>query len=235
MQQLINITISDFKLIFRDPSLRVFLFLPILILGVVYVFLPYLAHRFEEVMPYVPYVLMASTVQAGTMFGFVYCMVFIDEKDTQVARIYGVLPMSRANFTALRLLIPMVVATLFTLVLLLIQPFYSISMLASFLVALSTSILVPIMALSISVLARNKMEGMTWYKIINLVVTVPLVAFFVPDFQMYFGVLPTYWAFVSLGDIIENGISISLLVAFVYLIGLSLFLLKKHLQTHFSQ
>lgn len=235
MQQLINLTLADFKLIFRDPSLRTFLFFPLLILAAIALFLPYLDQRFEAVGEYVPYVLMASITQAATMFGFIYCMVFIEEKDTQVARIYGVLPVSQVKFTLLRLLIPFSVATLFTTVLLLIQPFYQLSFLACLLVSMLASLLAPVIALSISALAKNKMEGMTWYKIINVIVTVPLVAFFVPPFQQYFGVFPSYWAFVSLGDILEQGISISLLIGFCYLTALTAFVLKKHLSTHFSR
>lgn len=234
MEQLINLTLADFKLIFRDPSLRVFLFFPLMILAVIGLFLPYLAERFEAVVPYVPYVLMAATTQAATMFGFIYCMVFIEEKDTQVARIYGVLPMSRSHFTLLRLLIPFLLATLFTLILLLIQPFYSLALLSCLLVALLAALLVPIMALSISALSKNKMEGMTWYKVINVIVTVPLVAFFMPSFEPYFGILPSYWAFASLADILEKGLSVNLLIGFAYFIALTAFVLKKHLATHFS-
>ena len=37
------------------------------------------------------------------------------------------------------------------------------------------------MALVVTVLSKNKMAGMTWYKLFNLLVVIPLVAFFTPS------------------------------------------------------
>ena len=60
MSQLIKTSISDFKLIFRDPSLRIFLVIPFLALALVNLVLPDLVTEFQGVDEYVPYVLMAS-------------------------------------------------------------------------------------------------------------------------------------------------------------------------------
>ena len=75
---------NDFKVVYREPSLRIFLVLPFLIIWGVYSLLPYLCQTYEVICPYISYILMATMVQSSTMFGFIYCMVFIDEKDTWI-------------------------------------------------------------------------------------------------------------------------------------------------------
>lgn len=121
MRQLIFLSLTDFKLIFRDPSLRIFLVMPLLILAVVIVALPMLIDSYNGVEEYVPIVLMGATMQTSTMFGFIYSMVLINEKDIQVAKVYGILPISKTGFVASRLLIPFTISTLITFIMLVEQ------------------------------------------------------------------------------------------------------------------
>lgn len=43
-----------------------------------------------------------------------------------------------------------------------------------------------IMALAVASLAGNKMESLTWYKGLILLVVMPVAAFFVPDYAYFF-------------------------------------------------
>ncbi len=170
---LIFLSFTDFKLIFRDPSLRIFLVMPLLILGVVIGALPMLVDSYNGVDKYVPIVLMGATMQTNTMFGFIYSMVLINEKDIHVAKVYGILPISKTGFVASRLVIPFAISTLITFIMLVIQPFYSFSFLSMALLATLCGLLAPLLTLLVSIYSKNKMEGMTWFKFANLLVSVP--------------------------------------------------------------
>lgn len=197
--------INDFKVVFREPSFRLFFFIPFLLIFVVNVFLPYLCENYPIVRDYIPYVLMGASIQTSTMFGFIYSMIFIDEKDTQVARVYGVLPVSKTFHLIARLTIPFAVATLFTWMILQFQPFYELPFLANLLVAMLAALLAPFIAVGVAVVSRNKVEGMTWLKVFNTPVIVPLLAFFVaPAYQLFFGLIPTHWTFQTLNNVIEQ-------------------------------
>ena len=135
MKKLIQVSISDFKLVFRNPSLRVFLVIPLAAVLIVNVLLPYLAGKYEGVIEYIPYVLMAAALQTSTMFGFIYCMVFIEEKETQVAKVYGVVPVSKPGFALFRLIIPFFLSTMVTWLILSVQPFYSYSPVSSLIIS----------------------------------------------------------------------------------------------------
>lgn len=235
MGQLIFLSVTDFKLIFRDPSLRIFLMLPLLIFAIVLLGLPTLVQSFEGVERFVPIVLMGATMQTSTMFGFIYCMVLIHEKDIGVAKVYGVLPVSKMMYVASRLMIPFLVAVLFTFVLLVIQPFFILNGFQMLTLSMLCGLLGPMLALGVTILSKNKMEGMTWFKLINLLVTIPLVAFFVEKVTNLFSIIPSHWAFQAL-DRMVNGENpyLYLSIGFVYSILILIILIRLFARRHFD-
>ncbi|MEM9920176.1 MAG: hypothetical protein AAF990_18915 [Bacteroidota bacterium] len=224
---------SDVKLIFRDPTLRVFVLLLIALLTVVVVFLPSLVVTFPILEPLTLYILMGATVQASILFGFIYSMVLIDEKETAVAKVYGVLPVEKMSFLGLRLLPPVAFCILITFCLLEFQTFYKLSSLMSLLISFLIAFLTPLLILGVASFSKNKMEGMTWFKIFQLLVTLPLLAYLVPKYGRLFGVLPSYWGFEVLREVVEEGywhlpFSIGLLHSVVLLYFLMKYFLSKH-------
>jgi len=204
MQRLILLSISDFKLIFRDPSLRVFLVMPLLIFAVILIGVPMLVEAFAGAEEYIPLILMGATMQTSMMFGFIYSFVLINEKDIGVAMVYGVLPVSKTGFVASRMVIPCVLSTIMTLALLIVQPFFAFAVASMVLLSILCGLLAPLLAIVVTVLSKNKMEGMTWFKLLNLLVIIPLAAFFVPDYAVLFGIIPTHWAFQMLGEMVAG-------------------------------
>ena len=234
MRQLIFLSITDFKLIFRDPSLRVFLVMPLLIFAIVLVALPLLVASYSGVDKYVPIVLMGATMQTSTMFGFIYSMVFINEKEIQVAKVYGILPVSKTGFVTSRLVIPFTISTLTTFLMLVAQPFYSFSLLSMALLAILCGLLAPLLTLLVSIYSKNKMEGMTWFKFVNLLVSVPLAAFFIAKYTVFFGVIPTHWAFQTLDKmILDENYFLPVFIGIAFVSALLIFVIKRFARVHF--
>jgi len=236
MKQLIKVSASDFKLIFRDPSLRVFLFLPALIYLLVNFFLPWLVDRYEGVVEYVPYVLIVATIENTQMFGFIYSMVLIDEKESEVSKVYGVLPVSKPAFALSRLLIPCLLTILLTWLLLIIQPFYTLPLMPALLFSVLAGLIVPVYALGISIFSKNKMEGMVWIKVFNIAVVIPVIAFFLPQpLNLLFTVFPTHWAFQGLSHLIEESTyAWQMLIGFAYFIILLMLSVRWFTKVHYS-
>lgn len=235
MKQLLLLSVTDFKLIFRDPSLRVFLALPLLILVLVTLGLPALIEKYPIVNDYASYVLMGASLQTSTMFGFIYSMVLIHEKDIQVAKVYGVLPVSKMGFISSRQVIPFLLSTLITFLLLQLQSFYVFKIEEVILFSILCGIFAPLLTLSVSLLSKNKMIGMTWFKLMNLLVSVPLVAFFISSCSWAFSIIPTYWVFKTL-ELMTLGESIimSISIAFIFSISLLYLLIWRFSKSHFS-
>ena len=234
MSQLIFLSVTDFKLIFRDPSLRIFLTMPFLIFALILIALPKLVSSFEGVSAFTPIILMGATMQTSTMFGFIYSVVLIHEKDIEVAKVYGVLPVSQTGYVLSRMLIPFCISALMTFALLLVQPFYSFAILPMILLSILCGLMAPVFALFVTILSKNKMEGMTWFKLVNLLTSIPLVAFFISKYDFLFGVIPTHWAFQTLDHMVTGeSIWIPLLIGFVYVLLLLYFIVRRFAKVHF--
>lgn len=179
--------------------------MPLLVLALVTLLLPYLQSQFEAVGNYIPYVIMAATLQTSTMFGFIYCMVFIDEKDLSVAKIYGVLPVSKYGLVLIRLTFPFLMSLAMTFVILSTQSFYHFDSLVAFLFSFLAALVAPLFALAISILSKNKMAGMTWFKLVNMLTVIPLVMYFIPEkLSQFFMIFPTYWLFKGFDQYFQN-------------------------------
>ena len=236
MEKLIKTSLNDFKLVFRDKSLRFFFLFPILNLLVIRYGVPFIAEQFEVVKDYIHVLVMAITMQGALIFGFVYSMVLIDEKDTQVAKVYGVLPISKFWFVIFRLIAPFLFSAVATFLLLLVEPFYGISLSLNLIYSLLTGLVAPMMALFVAMMAKNKIEGMTWQKLFNMPVSLPLLSFFVPaSFSFVFGILPTHWAYQGFNGLITGeSYVIYLSIGFFYSFLLIAFMAQKFSKVHFQ-
>ncbi len=236
MKQLLTVSLSDFKMIFRDPSLRIFLFLPVMIFLVINVAVPWLMREFPVLEEYKIYLVVLVTIQMTQMFGFIYSIVLIEEKEQEVSKVYGVMPISRIQFTLFRMLIPAIITALITWLILIVQPFYSIPLGSSLLFSMVAALMVPPYVLAVAVMSKNKMEGMVWVKVINLAVVLPAAAFFVPKgFSWLFGILPTHWAFQGLYKLLLNeSFAFEMVVATVLLGLFTTLLVRRFSKTHFA-
>lgn len=236
MKKLIKAAINDFRLIFRDNSLRFFFIFPIVNIFVVRYGFPYIAETFEILKNYVAILLMAATMQNSLIFGFIYSMVLIDEKDTNVAKVYGILPVSKFWSVIFRLIAPFLLSTIFTFLMLLAEPFYGLSVISNLIYSTLAGLVAPLMILFVAIMAKNKIEGMTWQKLFNIPVSLPLLAFFVPvSFSFMFAILPTFWAYRGFDNLI-NGESFALefsigVIYSLFLIGL---FAQKFSKSHFA-
>lgn len=235
MEKLIKVALNDFKLIFRDGSLRFFFIFPVLSIFVVRYGFPYVADSFEVLRGYIPILLMAATMQSSLMFGFIYSMVLIDEKDTKVAKVYGVLPVSNFWFVISRLVAPFAFSTFGTFLMLLVEPFYGLSIVENLVYSALAGLVAPVMALFVATVAKNKIEGMTWQKLFNLPVSLPLLAFFVPaSVSFLFAILPTHWAYQGFSRmIVGEGFLFFFAVGFFYSFVLIWILGRRFSVSHF--
>lgn len=234
MKKILRLALIDFKLIFRDSSLRTFLFFPLILLGLFVWALPALVMKYDFLTPYLPVFLVIAVVENTQMFCFISSMVLIDEKESDVAKVYGVVPIPKWQFIISRFLIPYFFTTLLNFILLKIQPFYTISFGSNLAISLLTALIVPIYVLSINSIVNNRMQGMVYIKGFNMLVLIPIAAFFVPEkSKHFFGFFPTHWIFQSVenvtkGDSIVTISTIGFLFLGILLLGVSIQFVKKH-------
>lgn len=235
MKKILRLALTDFKLIFRDPSLRTFLFFPIVLLGLIIWVLPSLVMKYDFLTTYLPVFLVVAVIENTQMFCFISSMVLIDEKESDVAKVYGVVPFTKWQYIVSRFLIPYFFTTLLNFILFYIQPFYTVSFSSNLAISLLTALIVPIYVLSINTIVKNRMQGMVYIKGFNMLVLIPIAAFFVPEkFKHFFGFFPTHWIFQSVENL-TRGISIVTMstIGFLFLGVLLFFVSKQYIKKHF--
>jgi fluoroquinolone transport system permease protein len=236
MKQLMLFATTDFKLIFRDPSLRVFLVLPAILFALIIWTVPSLIENYDFLIPYLPVFLAIAVIENTQMFCFISSMVLIDEKETDVAKVYGIVPLTKSQFILSRMLIPFLFTTMLNVLLLAIQPFYQIGFGDNLIISFLAAMVVPVYVLAINSIVKNRMQGMVYIKAFNMIVILPIAAFFIPDnLQYLFGVLPTHWIFLSVENL-SNGLNIATpaMIGFVFITGLLWFFAQRFFKVHFT-
>lgn len=236
MEKLIKVAVHDFRLVFRDNSLKIFIALPLLTLVIIRYAVPYVAGIYEALQGYIAVILMLATMQGSTAFGFIYSMVLVDEKDTNLAKVYGILPISKSWFIVFRIIPPFVLATLTTFSLLLVEPFYGLPVIPILVYSMLAGLVTPLMILFVATLASNKIEAMTWQKIFNLPLVLPILAFYAPaSFSFLFAISPTFWAYRGLDSLINSGnFWLYMLFGFAHSILFLAFMIKRFTRNHFK-
>ncbi|WP_341225674.1 hypothetical protein [uncultured Arcticibacterium sp.] len=235
MKKILKLALTDFKIIFRDPSLRPFLVLPLVLFVLIIWGVPYLVSQYSFLEPYLPLFLVVAVIENTQAFCFISSMVLIDEKETDVAKVYGVVPLSRLEYLLSRFFIPYFFTVFLNVLLFFLQPFFDISIGANIAISFLAALVVPVYVLTINALVQNRLEGMVYIKALNMLVLVPIAAFFVPEsFKHFFGFLPTHWIFQSIENA-TKGVSTSLYVilGFVFFSLLLWFVSKVFVRKHF--
>lgn len=235
MKTLIKAAINDFRLVFRDNSLKIFIALPLFNLLAIRYGLPYVAGIYEFLQDYIHIILMFAKMQGAVAFGFIYSMVLVDEKDTNVAKVYGILPISKFWFVVFRLIPPFLLSSLATFLLLLFQIVYDLPLVSNLVFSALTGFVAPLMIVYIALIAKNKIEAMTWQKLFSIPLYLPILAFFVPtSISVIFAIFPTFWIYQGFDSLIKGGnFLIYILIGFAHSILLLAWMVKKFNTIHF--
>jgi fluoroquinolone transport system permease protein len=217
--QLKTIAVNDFKLIFSDATLKAFLILPVLLFVMAIWLVPMLITKFDFLNDYINLILIVFIIENTQGFCIINSLLFIEEKEVQTAKVYGILPISKYNLILARLFIPYVLTVVFNLLLLSFQNLVNLPIIYYLMISLLAALIVPIYVLMLSSFAKNRLEGMIYIKLFNLLVLLPIAAFFIDGgWKHFLGLLPTHWLFQSLDSGLHASTSsASILYALLYL------------------
>lgn len=232
MSKILTLLAGDFKQIFRDSTLTTFLFIPVIVTLFVRFFVPYITEQYAIVADYHAIIMMNAAIQTATMFGFIVSFISLDEKDENVLQVIRVLPISPYYFLTYRLLFAAIISAFGAFLTISFGGIAYPGFLNSILIAIQFGLLAPILALLITILAGNKVEGMAYFKGLNLVLLLPIVYFLLDfGFKNLLGIIPTYWTFrlyeLSLTQGDTSGFFAIGLVFYLSIIAVLVFQFKK--------
>ncbi|MBI3960183.1 MAG: ABC transporter [Chloroflexi bacterium] len=136
------------------------------------------------------FVLLMAPGMVGSLVGFLV----LDERDDGTLTALLVTPISLSAYLLYRIGLPVVIAFLVTLAAVPIAGLTTIPFGQLLLAAALSALSGGIVALAVTALAANKVEGFGVLKMLQGVQVLPVVAWFVPTpWQWLIGIVPTYW------------------------------------------
>lgn len=137
----------------------------------------------------------------GTILGFL----LLDERDNNTIVAIQVTPLSTAGFFGYRLLQPMLLTILGTLVIVPIINIADVLLWQLLPLAFVSALSAPLYGLLLASLANNKVQGLAVSKGIGTFLMGPILAWFVsPPWQWLFGILPNYWSAKALWLLLDG-------------------------------
>lgn len=196
MTHILNLVINDFRHVFRDRMLLIFLSAPVLLICFVRFFVPYLTEMFPVVSDYHLYIMMFGCIQTSIMFGFITSFIILEEKDENVLQAIRVLPISATYFIVYRLVFATVFSSLSAFLMLQLGNIAYPGFVNSVLLSVHYGLAAPFIALIIATYAKNKVEGLAFFKGVDILILIPITAFFINGSLKYaFSIVPMFWTY----------------------------------------
>lgn len=219
MKKTITLINSDLRQIFRDKTLTVFLFAPLILIVFVRLFVPFITTQYPVLAEYHSLIMMFAGIQTAIMFGFIISFIILDEKDENVLQVIRVLPISPFYFILYRLLFATTFSTFGAFLMINLSGIAYPGFLNSILLSVQYGLTAPFITLIIASFAKNKVEGMAFFKGVDLVLLLPILSFFMAGNLKYiFVFIPAFWTYNLFDASLKDGNTL-----LYFLIGLSIY------------
>ncbi|MGB3632625.1 MAG: hypothetical protein WA982_01145 [Rubrobacteraceae bacterium] len=193
--------VNDLKSIRRDSLLIYMLVIPPIMVLAVRLIVPWLTERLAvsfgfDLVPYHPMLLSFFFVlQLPLLFGLLVGLLILDERDDDTLTALRVTPISMTGYALYRGGAATLLSTLYVIIALPLTGLAPPSLvLAVIPIAVLSGIMAPLFGLVLATFASNKVEGLALMKALGIFLLGPLAAYFIDsNWQLLFGILPTYW------------------------------------------
>jgi fluoroquinolone transport system permease protein len=236
MNYIFALSLSDLRSTFRDPIFKVLLLFPFISFALIRWGLPVILRQFPAVESYTQVILMWACLQSATMFGFIYGFLFLEEKEENIWQAIRILPVSGLQLVFSRLLIGLGISMLVNFYLIHYGQIIQVPLVKELLLAFHFSLAAPFIALLLGAFAQNRIEGLAQMKIINILLILPAIMYFVPQPWVHLtAIVPTYWSYRSLEFAADTPRFFLYLVTGFALYAFMLFLLNQRLMASISR
>ncbi len=138
---------------------------------------------------------MITAATPSYLFGFL----MLDERDENVHIMLRVLPVPENFILKSRIGIMIVLGYLFSFLILAFNGLIHFPVLQIIIVSILFALIPPVLTFAITAFAKNKIEAATLYKGLNVLLFIPVIAFFVNGWLKYaFEIIPFFWIFDTL-------------------------------------
>lgn len=193
------LALADLRQANRDPMLKVLLFAPILILGLVRFGLPplqeaLLLYTGFDLSPHYPFVFSMVPMLMPLMVGMVVGFILLDERDENILTVIAVTSLSRSAYLVYKTLLPLLYSSLLSFLSLHIAGQSLFPLLLSAPGVIAASLIAPCISFFLAAYAENKVSGLVLAKAAGVLLIFPVIAYLLPAQWTYLmAPAPTFW------------------------------------------
>lgn len=187
---------NDLKNIFRDPSIWMPMIAPVIILLLLREGIPILEGMYPAIVLYQALIVALMSCVNAIFPAFFVSFMMLDEKDHQLFAVFRVMPIAPQWFILYRVVFIASISFIFAFATIEISGLIKIELLKAIALSSLIALLAPLITLAVVTFAKNKIEGVTLLKGVNMALALPLVAFLVEaPWTRLLGIIPAYWIY----------------------------------------
>lgn len=207
---------NDLRNIFRDKSIWVPMVAPLIILFLLRFGLPQLKNYYPTITQYYGLILAMMSCVNAIFPAFFVSFMMLDEKDQQLFAVMRIMPLAPQWFILYRVLFIAIMAFVFVFITLAFTDLVAMPWVKMLALSLVIALLAPLVTLITVTFAKNKIEGITLLKGINMGLALPMVAFLVVSpWAKLLAIIPVYWIYQAFDPTANFGLAI--LIGAVYI------------------
>jgi len=190
-----TVLIAEFKNMLRDKMYLFFAIYPVILGFLGYLLIPYMKNRMDESSLWPEIVAMFLILITGYIFGALTGFTLLDDKDDLVLMSLKITPIPVKYYVMVKLLSGYIFGAIATFILIIATGFLpGASIWVIIMITLAGAIQAPGVALIVNSFADNKVEGFVIMKLSGMILILPVVAFFVMDWQeVFLAIAPGFW------------------------------------------
>ena len=199
MKKVFSLVLTDVKTIYRDGIFIMAILAPLLFALLIRYLLPvlneYTLQKFDyNLFIHEPFILSIALIMVPLMLGTLVGFILLEERDEDIFIYFAVTPLMKTGYLVYRLSISIIFTILLSGLVVLICDIHVLSFLEFGLITGMLALETPLFAILLASFATNKVEGLAVSKVMNAIIIIPFVSYFVTSAWKYIGaVLPPYW------------------------------------------
>lgn len=188
---------NDLKIIFRDETLYIMFFLPVIFILVCRLLVPLIPkYIYPELTEYYWLIVAGLTSVTASTPSFLIGFILLDERDENVHILHKVLPLPSNFILKCRTIFMILASFIFSLLILQFNGLIKMNFIYMIMISILFSLIPPLLTFSIVSIAKNKIVAATLYKGLSMFLVLPIAAFFIKStWRFSFGIIPFFWTF----------------------------------------
>ena len=229
---------AELRNMVRDKMYRFFAIYPIILGFIGYLLIPYIDNRVAETSLVPEIIVMFLILMTAYVFGALMGFTLLDDKDDKVLMSLKITPISVKYYVVTKLVISFFFGIIATIIFVVATNFLPDAALWEIvLITIVSSLQAPGVALIVNSFANNKVEGFVIMKLSGMILILPVVAFFVIEWQeIFLAFAPGFWSARMIEMELVPGLDynftfvIYFIIGVIYNMGLLYLLLKLYVR-----